>query len=197
MKTTTFARFAFVAAALAATPALAHVGAGAGSASGFFAGFGHPLFGADHLIAMVTVGLWAGLVGGMALWAWPLAFVCVMAAGGILGIGGIAIPFVEPAILASVVALGVLAALAVRAPVGLGAVLIGGFALFHGHAHGTEIPGSAVGVTYLAGFAVATMLLIGVGLASVTVARRFGMAALVARALGGLAALGGAALVLG
>jgi urease accessory protein len=100
------------------------------------------------------------------LWAWPLAFVGVMVAGGVLGMAHVPVPFVEPGILASVVALGLLVALAVDLPVWTGAAVIGLFALLHGHAHGTEIPESAAGLDYLAGFALATVLLHGIGIAA-------------------------------
>ncbi|MBN9243704.1 MAG: HupE/UreJ family protein [Mesorhizobium sp.] len=149
---------------LVALPAQAHVGAGA--TSSFAAGFAHPLSGLDHMAVMVAVGLWAALKGGRALWAWPAAFVGVMLAGGGLGLLGVPVPFVEPGILASVVALGLLVALAVDVPVWAGALVIGLFALLHGHAHGTEVPETAAGLEYMAGFALATALLHGVGIAA-------------------------------
>ena len=151
-----------------AAPAFAHVGVG--TTSSFSAGFGHPLSGLDHMTVMVAVGVWAALKGGRALWAWPLAFVGVMLAGGALGMAHVPIPFVEPGILASVVALGLLVALALDLPVSAGVAIIGVFALFHGHAHGTEVPENAGGLEYMAGFALATATLhavgIGAGLAS-------------------------------
>jgi urease accessory protein len=148
----------------AAMPAYAHVGAGV--TSSFTAGFGHPLSGLDHLTVMIAVGLWAAMKGGRAVWAWPLAFVGVMLAGGALGMLQVPMPFVEPAILASVVTLGLLVALAIDLPVSAGVVIIGLFALFHGHAHGTEVPENAGGLEYMAGFAVATALLHAVGIAA-------------------------------
>jgi urease accessory protein len=154
-----------VVAALAATPALAHVGVG--STSGFAAGFQHPFSGLDHMTVMIAVGLWAALKGGKALWVWPASFVGVMLAGGALGMLGVPVPFVEPGILASVVALGLLVALAVDLPVWTGALIIGLFALFHGHAHGTEVPESAGGLEYMAGFALATAILHGIGIGTV------------------------------
>jgi urease accessory protein len=158
--------------ALAATPAFAHVGAG--STSGFAAGLEHPLSGLDHVTVMIAVGLWAALKGGRALWVWPAAFVGVMLVGGALGMAHIPVPFVEPGILASVVALGLLVALAVDMPVWTGAVIIGAFALLHGHAHGTEVPESASGIEYMAGLAVATALLHTAGIAAaVTLGVRF------------------------
>jgi urease accessory protein len=149
--------------AAATAPASAHVGAGA--ASSLSAGFMHPLSGLDHLAVMVAVGLWAALKGGRALWLWPAAFVGVMLAGAGLGMAHVAVPFVETGILASVVALGLLVALAVDLPVSAGAAVIGVFALLHGHAHGVEVPENATGVGYMAGFALATAMLHGVGLA--------------------------------
>jgi urease accessory protein len=147
---------------LLAAPAYAHVGVG--PVTSFGAGFSHPLSGLDHMAVMVMVGLWAALKGGRALWAWPAAFVGVMLAGGVLGISGAPLPFVEPAILASVVVLGLLVAAAIDLPVSAGAVIIGIFALFHGHAHGAEIPETAGGIEYLAGFAAATALLHATGI---------------------------------
>ncbi|TIQ34102.1 MAG: HupE/UreJ family protein [Mesorhizobium sp.] len=157
-------KLAFVAIMLAAAckPALSHIGVG--SANSFAAGLAHPFFGIDHIIVMVAVGLWAALKGGRALWALPAAFVSLMLAGGALGIAGVPVPLVEPVILASIVALGLLIATAVDLPVATGAVIIGFFALFHGHAHGTEIPETAGGLEYLAGFALATAFLHGAGI---------------------------------
>jgi urease accessory protein len=148
----------------AALPAEAHVGVG--TTSSFVAGFGHPLSGLDHMTVMIAVGLWAALKGGRAIWAWPLAFVGVMLFGGALGMLHVPVPFVEPGILASVVALGLLVALAVDLPVSAGVAVIGLFALFHGHAHGTEVPENAGGIEYMLGFALATGLLHGVGIAA-------------------------------
>jgi urease accessory protein len=148
---------------LAASPAFAHVGIG--ETSSFAAGFGHPLAGLDHITVMIAVGLWAALKGGRALWVWPATFVGVMLVAGTLGMAHVAVPFVEPGILASVVALGLLVALAVDLPVWSGALIIGAFAILHGHAHGTEVPATASGIEYMAGFAFATALLHGVGIA--------------------------------
>ena len=150
---------------LGSSAAFAHVGHGA--TASFSAGLGHPLGGLDHIAVMIAVGLWAALKGGRALWAWPAAFVGVMLVGGALGMAGIAVPLVELTILASVVALGLLVALAIDLPVWLGAVVIGTFALFHGHAHGSEVTESISGAEYMAGFALATaaLHLAGIGFA--------------------------------
>src|SRR5918997_1309152 len=129
-----------------ATPALAHTGAGAGAS--FLSGFLHPPGGLDHLVAMVTVGLWAALKGGGALWLWPAAFVAAMLAGGGLGMSGISLPFAEPGILASTIVLGALVAFAMNAPLWAGAALITLFGLVHGHAHGAEIPDLGLPLAY-------------------------------------------------
>ncbi|RUW44252.1 HupE/UreJ family protein [Mesorhizobium sp. M1A.F.Ca.ET.072.01.1.1] len=160
-KRTALAAILFLAAAM---PAYAHVGVG--TTSSFTAGFMHPLSGLDHMTVMIAVGLWAAMKGSKAVWAWPLAFVGVMVAGAALGMLQVPVPFVEPGILASVVALGLLVALAVDLPVSAGVAIIGLFALFHGHAHGTEVPENAGGLEYMAGFAVATALLHGIGIAA-------------------------------
>ncbi|MBZ9890952.1 HupE/UreJ family protein [Mesorhizobium sp. BR1-1-3] len=148
----------------AALPAYAHVGLG--TTSSFTAGFMHPLSGLDHMTVMIAVGLWAALKGGKAVLAWPAAFVGVMLVGGALGMLHMPLPFVEPGILASVVTLGLLVALAIDLPVSAGVAIIGLFALFHGHAHGTEVPENAGGLEYMAGFAIATLLLHATGIAA-------------------------------
>ncbi|PBB30435.1 HupE/UreJ family protein [Mesorhizobium sp. M1A.F.Ca.IN.020.06.1.1] len=160
-KRTALAAILFLAAAM---PAYAHVGVG--TTSSFTAGFMHPLSGLDHMTVMIAVGLWAAMKGSKAVRAWPLAFVGAMVAGAALGMLQVPVPFVEPGILASVVALGLLVALAVDLPVSAGVAIIGLFALFHGHAHGTEVPENAGGLEYMAGFAVATALLHGIGIAA-------------------------------
>ena len=131
----------------------------------FAAGFSHPLFGLDHILAMIAVGLWAASVGGKALWAVPTAFVATMAVGFGAALLGMPLPFVEPVILASVIFIGVMVALALPLPtVGVAAV-VAFFALFHGHAHGGEM-GEAGALGYAAGFLAATALLHAVGVAA-------------------------------
>lgn len=153
-----------LALAAAMLPAQAHVGVGL--TSSFSAGFGHPLSGLDHVTVMIAVGLWAVQKGGRVVWAWPAAFVTVMLIGGAVGMTHVPVPFVEPAILASLVTLGLMVGLAIDLPVSAGVAIIAGFAFFHGHAHGTEIAAGAGGLEYTAGFAVATALLHGVGIAA-------------------------------
>lgn len=169
--------------------ALAHPGHHEGSA--FLSGVMHPMGGADHVLAMVAVGLWAAVTGGRALWALPLGFVGAMLAGGGLGALGLALPGVEPMILASIVLIGVLAALAWRAPLLVGVGIVAAFGLFHGHAHGTEGPSSGL-LIYTAGFGLATMALhaagLGLGLALNALSARGATRALGAgTALAGLA----------
>src|SRR4029077_9104827 len=175
------------------SPALAHIGVG--QTDSFASGIAHPLHGADHVLAMLAVGLWGVLAGGRAIWVWPMAFVGTMLAGFAAATLGVQIPFVEPAISSSIIILGLLVALAVKAPVWLGAAITGLFAFFHGHVHGTEV--TAVGlVPYAAGFALATAALhaAGIGLGLFT-ERSLGK--LVLRAVGGLAVLGGIFLIAG
>ena len=184
---------ATVAAALAPSAALAHTGAE--HALSFGSGFAHPFTGLDHMLAMVAVGLWAGLNAGRALWAWPAAFVGVMLVGGALGMTGVHVPMVEAGILASVVVLGLLVLAAVQWPVMLGAGLVAVFALLHGHAHGAELPIGAAAVTYAAGFALGTAILhvVGLGLAHVA---SDGASQRLVRGAGALIAAGGVALAL-
>ncbi|MDF3060699.1 MAG: hydrogenase/urease accessory protein [Microvirga sp.] len=155
---------AALAMALFALPALAH-GDG-GPAPGLLAGFVHPLFGLDHVLAMVVVGAWAGLVGGRALWAWPAAFVAVMALGAALALHGVPLPWSEAMLSLSLVTGGLAVAARARTAVSLGALLCGGFALFHGHAHGAELPLEAEAARYVVGFCLATALLHGAGVAA-------------------------------
>jgi urease accessory protein len=131
---------------------------------GFLAGLEHPLGGADHVLAMIAVGLWAAMIGGRAMWAMPLTFVTAMMVGGALGAQAVPFPAVEPMILASIVLLGVAAALALRLPLPLSMAGIAVFGLAHGHAHGAEGPVGTM-LTFGAGFVLATVALHLVGLA--------------------------------
>jgi len=149
-------------------PSLAHAHVGVGQTSGVLHGLAHPITGLDHIVAMIAVGLWAAQLGGRALWVVPLSFVTVMSVGGFLGTVGVSIPFVEPGIVASVLVLGVLIAAAIRLPLVAGSFLVGLFAVFHGHAHGAEMPETVSGLAYGIGFVLATGVLhcsgIGFGL---------------------------------
>src|SRR5262249_20332932 len=147
-------------------PVFAH--GGGDGAGGFAGGFGHPLFGPDHVAAMVAVGLWGAILGPPAIWLLPISFPVVMALGGAVGIAAVPMPRVEVGIAISAIVLGVAVAFAVRASllVALGVVSV--FAIFHGHAHGAELPPGADAIAFSAGFVFATGLLhlcgIGVGL---------------------------------
>jgi len=142
--------------------ALAHApGAGEG---GLAAGFAHPLLGLDHVMAMVAVGLWASQLGGRALWLVPASFVAVMAVGAALA-QATALPAVELGIIGSLVVLGALVAFSARLPVAAGALTVGIFALFHGHAHGAEMPAGSAAL-FAFGFVAATAVLHGIGVAA-------------------------------
>jgi urease accessory protein len=145
-------------AALAlAQPAFAHeqVGVAGGLASGLL----HPLTGMDHLIAMVAVGIWGAQLGAPAIWVLPITFPLVMAFGGVLGVLRIPLPMPEVAIALSALVLGAAVAMRLRLPFAAAAAVVAVFAVFHGHAHGAELPGSANPLAYGAGFVVATGLL--------------------------------------
>ncbi len=181
--------------ALAAGAAQAHTGVG--PTAGFMAGLSHPIFGADHLLAMVAVGLWASLLGGHARWLVPAAFVGAMAVGGILAMAAVGLPVVELMIVASVAALGGLVAMRTTVPLMVGMVVVAAFALFHGHAHGTEMPAGASGLLYFTGFALATAALHGLGLAIGLVAGGLVGEGVAVRAAGGAIAVAGIALLAG
>lgn len=189
-------RILIAAAALmaSAAPAFAHLNPQ--EHGSFAAGFSHPLFGLDHILVMVAVGLWAAQIGGRALWAVPTAFVAMMAVGFALTTAGIDLPFVEPAILASVVALGLLVAMAVRLDAAASAAVVGLFALFHGHAHGGEL-GSAGTLPFAVGFMIATAALHTAGIGLGVMLGRLSGGGTLARVLGGITALAGTALIFG
>lgn len=161
-----FFKLGIAAAALAACPGAAWAHVGVGSTHGFVHGFVHPVSGIDHVLAMVAVGIFAANLGGRALWAVPLSFVGAMAIGGALGIAGVAVPMVEAGIAISVIVLGLAVALRWQWPVAAAMALVGLFAIFHGHAHGAEMPVDASGLGYAGGFMLATALLhvVGIGL---------------------------------
>ena len=180
--------------ALSTAPAFAHLNPQ--EHGSFMAGFSHPLFGLDHILVMVAVGLWASQIGGRALWLVPAAFVGTMAFGFGLAVAGVDLPFVEPAILASVVALGLLVAMAARFDSIASAALVAAFALFHGHAHGGEL-GAAGAASFGIGFVVATALLHAAGIALGLGISRIANGAILARIIGGLTAVTGVALIFG
>lgn len=147
----------------AATSAQAHVGH---DVTGFVSGFVHPLGGLDHILAMVAIGLWAGQLGGRALWAVPVSFVAAMVLGGILGMAGQPLHATELAIAVSVVVLGLVVALRLRPQLLLAVAVSGAVAVFHGHAHGIEAGATTDGVSYALGFVAATGLLHLTGIAA-------------------------------
>ena len=142
--------------AILSAPALAHTGESGG---GFISGFAHPVFGPDHVVAMVAVGLWGAFLGSPAIWLLPVMFPLVMALGGVLGILDVPMVGVETAIATSALVLGLMVAFAARPPLWAATVLVGVFAIFHGYAHGKELPDGADAVAFSAGFVVATGLL--------------------------------------
>ena len=178
----------------ASAPAWAHTGVG--EAHGFAHGFLHPLGGVDHVLAMVAVGLFAAHLGGRALALVPATFVVIMALGGALGMTGVALPFVETGIALSVVGLGLVLALQVSPPVGVAMGLVGLFALFHGHAHGAEMPVDASCLGYALGFLTATATLHGTGIGLGVAIGRLGKlaSAPIFRIGGGLMSLAGVGL---
>ncbi len=188
-----------LASGLLALPTAAFAHTGLGDAHGLVHGFMHPLGGLDHVLAMVAVGVFAAVLGGRALVLVPLAFVGMMAAGFVAGTSGIDLPFVELGIALSSVVIGGAAALGRRMPVAAAMSLVGLFAIFHGHAHGAEMPAGAAGLTYALGFVAATVvlhatgILAAVGVTSITA--KYGRP--LARLAGGAFALGGIGLLAG
>lgn len=128
-------------------------------ASGFLAGFMHPVSGVDHLLAMVAVGIWGAALGLPLIWALPVVFPMLMVVGGVLGILGVPLPYVEPGIAVSVVVLGLAILAAWRAPVAVAVAIVAAFGVLHGFAHGTELPSNATPAAYSAGFVLSTGLL--------------------------------------
>ena len=188
-----------LALAVITLPSAAFAHTGVGDAHGFLHGFGHPVGGIDHVLAMVAVGVFAFVLGGRALWLVPLSFVATMAVGFLLGVGQIEVPFVELGIALSSVVIGGVAALGRPVPVAAAMALVGVFAIFHGHAHGAEMPADAGGLSYALGFMAATALLHAAGIAAaMSVARlvgKYGKA--VAQVAGGLFALAGIGVLAG
>ncbi|MBY3327068.1 HupE/UreJ family protein [Rhizobium laguerreae] len=188
-----------LALAAAALPAVAYAHPAIGEAAGFSHGFAHPISGLDHVLAMVMVGVFAFQLGGRATWLVPTTFVLVMALGGALGVAGINVPFVEIGIALSVVVLGAIVALHVRAPLAAALGIVGLFAIFHGFAHGAEMPENAAGAAYAAGFMVATALLHVSGLVLGYLIGRAGErhGLFVTRTAGGIATIAGIGILAG
>jgi len=180
---------------LATTQAFAH-GAGTVVGGGFESGFLHPLFGWDHVAAMVAVGLWGAVLGPPAIWLLPVTFPLVMAFGAVLALAGISLPFIEAGIAASALVIGLMVALASKPQFAVATVIVAAFAIFHGYAHGAEMPVAASGLAYAIGFVIATGLLHLVGIAIGLFAKvPHGMA--VVRGCGAVIAIAGAVFLSG
>lgn len=173
---------------LLASNAQAHSAAEIGG--GFVSGLLHPVLGWDHVAAMVAVGLWGAFLGNPALWLLPVVFPLVMAFGGALGLSGVAVPSVEIGIALSALVLGAMIVLAARPPLWLAGVIVAAFAIFHGHAHGTELPEAASPLAYSLGFVIATGLLHLAGI-SFGLLVRWPLGRIAVRAGGAVIALGG------
>lgn len=179
---------------LLASAAIAHEGSGA--AGGYASGFMHPLHGWDHMAAMVAVGLWGTCLGRSAMLGLLIAFPLMMALGGGLGVMGTPVPVVEAGIAASAVVLGVMVAIMAKPPLWVAGLTVAAFGIFHGHAHGTELPAAANALTYSLGFISATILL-HLGGISFGLLVRWPAGKLAVQASGGLIALAGVAFLTG
>lgn len=190
---------AFFAIFLTAATGAAHAHTGVSDTHGFMSGFAHPVGGLDHILAMVMVGLFAAQLGRRAVWLVPMSFVTLMALGGVLGLAGVTVPFFELGIGLSVVVLGAVVAIRMRAAVPVAMALVGFFAVFHGYAHGSEMPENAAGFAYGVGFLTATALLhaVGIGLGSAIGAGSGRRAQLLIRSVGASVAVIGLSLVSG
>lgn len=188
MKLRSSCLLAFGAAFVLTNPAWAHTEAGV--PGGLLSGFLHPLSGVDHMVAMVSVGLWGAMLGAPAIWVLPIAFPLVMAFGGVLGVLNVPVPQPELMIALSAVVLGLAVAFAARAPLWIAGIIVASFAIFHGYAHGQELPESSNALAYGVGFVVATGLLHAVGI-SAGLLTRYRSGGYAVRAMGaGIAVLG-------
>jgi urease accessory protein len=176
--------------ALLVAPAIALAHEEAGQAAGFVSGLLHPVSGVDHVVAMIAVGLWGAVLGPPAIWVLPVAFPLVMALGGLMGLLGVPLPAVEIGIALSAIVLGVMVLAEVRPSLWMAAVIVAFFAIFHGHAHGRELPEGTSALLYSLGFVVATGLLHAVGIL-LGVAHRWAAGRHLVRAAGGGVALAG------
>ena len=179
---------AFLTTAFWAREAFAH--AQQGAAVGFVTGFRHPVSGLDHVLAMVAVGLWGAQLGPPAIWLLPVSFPIVMAFGGMMGLLGVPLPGIEYGIAASAILLGTAVMFELRPPVVVAAVLVGFFAVFHGHAHGTELPPDQSALLYSMGFVIATGCLHALGI-GIGAAHRWTWGKRLVRVAGSLVAVGG------
>lgn len=176
--------------ALLFVPLTVHAHTDSNSAAGFLSGLHHPVSGWDHILAMIAVGLWGAQLGKPAVWVLPVAFPIVMALGGMLGLLGIPIPGVEIGIALSAIVLGGMVLLEAKPPIGVATAIVGIFAIFHGHAHGTELPEGSSGLLYSIGFVAATGTLHGVGIA-IGLVHKWKKGQVFLRTCGACVALGG------
>ena len=175
---------------LLVVPALALAHEERGQAAGLLAGLAHPVSGLDHVLAMIAVGLWGAVLGAPAIWVLPVAFPLVMAMGGLMGLLGFPLPGVEVGIAVSAIVLGAMVLAELRPPVWLAAAIVAFFAVFHGHAHGRELPEGTSALLYSLGFVVATGLLHAFGIL-LGVAHRWAAGRQAVRIAGGGVALAG------
>jgi len=181
---------ALAAALLLLAPAIAQAHQEAGQAAGFLAGLSHPVSGLDHVLAMVAVGLWGAVLEAPAIWVLPVAFPAVMALGGMMGLLGIPLPGIEVGIAVSAIVLGAAVLAELRPPLWLATTIVAFFAIFHGHAHGRELPDGTSALLYSLGFVMATGLLHAFGIL-LGVAHRWSAGRQAVRAAGGGVALAG------
>ena len=161
-----------------------------GEAAGFLSGLKHPISGLDHVVAMIAVGLWGAQLGAPAIWVLPVAFPMVMAFGGMLGLLGVPLPGMEIGIAASAILLGAAVMMELRPPIALAAALVGFFAIFHGYAHGSELPAGESGLLYSIGFVIATGCLHAAGI-SIGLVHRWNWGQRALRVVGAAIALAG------
>ncbi len=173
---------------LAAVPAFAHEQSG--QAAGFLTGLKHPVSGLDHVLAMISVGLWGAQLGSPAVWLLPVVFPMVMAFGGFLGLLGVPLPGTEVGIALSAILLGIMVAIEAKPPVWAAATLVGFFGIFHGYAHGTELPAGENALLYSVGFVIATGCLHAVGI-GIGVVHRWNAGRIALRVAGAAVALAG------
>ncbi len=195
MTCSTLKSFLFAALLALSGAAFAHEDVG-GISGGFVSGLIHPVVGWDHVAAMVAVGLWGAFLGMPAIWVLPVVFPLVMALGGVAGLVGLPLPAVETGIAVSAIVLGLAVAFKVRPPLWVAGVIVAGFAIFHGYAHGAELPEAANPIAYSAGFMIATGLLhlAGIGLGHLV---RWSAGKWLVQAVGALIALAGVAFLTG
>jgi urease accessory protein len=186
--------FSLLAACIIFLPSYAFAHVEQGQATGFITGLQHPWSGLDHVLAMIAVGLWGAQLGNPAMWLLPVTFPMVMSMGAMMGLLGIPLPGIEVGIALSALLLGAMVAGEVRPKMTIAAVLVGFFAIFHGHAHGTELPPGQSGMLYSMGFVIATGCLHAIGI-SIGLVHRWPVGKLALRGAGALIAVMGATFV--